>query len=274
MSDDIELRLMRVVGHARRGWKTEAAEALGVTPRTIHRAVAGYTPKTFLVNLADIERKKGLDRSRQRRHPVTRDDTTIDAALEAEVDRLTDLLAYLDGLADGLPAAIRMMQGDIPGLLKPDPNDPERNTAHPAYAEGASRGFALGVEQVQKLLPQETGKRPQPPVREPVTPAPQPVTLTDDEEISVGERMMNEVADELRAKGFRVSDILVFHGMGNLHKEVSRRVAVSLDKVAHGMWKGGRAEAQKVAEQEKPRLMTDLEKLAPKPIEEGPEPPF
>lgn len=106
MSDDIEIRLQRVAGHARRGWLGDAARELGVTVRTIQRARSGYTPSSFMKNLEAWERSRTEARA----------ETEMDGRLRHEISQRRDTGEeehYLRGLADGFAAAIKVMRDQM-----------------------------------------------------------------------------------------------------------------------------------------------------------------
>ncbi|VDS10063.1 hypothetical protein PARHAE_03274 [Paracoccus haematequi] len=98
MDHDIELRLQRIAGHAKRGWKGDAARELGVTTRTIHRALTGYLPESLRQHIEDLERRRDAEKNESVLDVVLRKSLTEATPPD---DAKSEKDHYRAGLADG-----------------------------------------------------------------------------------------------------------------------------------------------------------------------------
>lgn len=223
MDHELELRLQRIAGHARRGWKQDAARELNVTPRTIHRALTGYVPQSLIDNITDVERRRMDDGK------VTVMDLMLRRAMEAAVDAPPDPASdinrrdrhYLAGMADGWSTAIREMMTRIS----------EEN-----------RGLLERISsQVDREMPERRAQNLA--ARELRAPG------------SIGEQMLERLAKHFREeRNEEVWPDMQFRGREREQPQIDVQVVISLRKILDAIWRNGPEEGRRVADAEEIRL--------------------
>lgn len=177
---EIELRLQRIAGHARRGWPADAARELGVTVRTIHRARGGYLPATFLSNLEEVER---------RRREAGRS-SAADLMLSNELGKARGAdkdPAYIEGMIDGWTLALREIKTRVSDQNKPiiQRFSDQRDREMPGIREERRQERATRESSIGERMLERVGETVQARAREKGLPELLARSYTDDESLDL-----------------------------------------------------------------------------------------